>query len=240
MVSYICRTHQTNIVFMSEGTLRQTNDNLWLFGIVLLLMLVVAVVKFSYSAQLSNRSNAVFYNGEFQRYFREQRLQNGRVGYLLSFNFLASLSLFGFAVTKELFNGELPKDEILFLLIFSGVLMYRLIRKFANAALKHLFNSDEGILEHEIQQNLNQQIIGLPLLPIVMLHLFVPEHLISLPWPLLLGCLLIAALVTYSFVRGIRFVLHAGVGMVYIILYLCTLEILPFIVLIRLFVNQTA
>jgi hypothetical protein len=225
---------------MNEGILRQTSDNLWLFGVLLMLMVLIAVVKTLYASQLTDRTNAVFYNGDFQRYFREQRLQSRLVGYLLSLNFLATISLLGMALADAYFATELESRPQLLLLIFSGLCSYRFLRRLLNGVLKQLFNSDEGLLEYETQTNLNQQITGILLLPIMMLHLFLPAAYNPFNWLLIVACLLVALFIFYSIFRGIRFVFMARLRYVYIILYFCTLEILPFVVLLRMFINQTA
>jgi hypothetical protein len=219
--------------------IRTYHDNLWLFGVFALAAVLVAAVRYSFPMLIEERANAVFYKGDFQRYFRESRSRYVWAGVWLKGIYLFGVSL----VICELVLAKIHSWDYnswqSLIMVMSGLVVYRILRVLINSIIAQLSQSDEGLLEHQVQLGLNQQITGLILLPLLLLHSFLPAEYLVYDWTLWLSAALILGFGGYAWIRGIRMALKEGVSLFYIILYLCSLEILPFVVIMRVFINQT-
>jgi len=120
-----------------------------------------------------------------------------------------------------------------FLVIALALLVLYLLKFSLIGFLKWLYQ-DEGLLrEYRFEVFSVCKILGLVFLPLAVLSMTLNQWSLSWVFPLA-GIIFVAAFV-FRVIQGLALSFSYSVSPIYIILYLCTLEILPFILLISVF-----
>lgn len=169
--------------------------------------------------------------------FNRQLLQNSTEE--LRFGSLASILL-----TVVYFNCAALIVSLLFLKGFESV-TYLIVAMISVLSLlklgiikltAFLTQSSDGLYEHQLNHLLYYQIAGVVLTPVLIFTHYLPasySHSISL----ILG-LLVAFFIFIRELQSLFRAIRARVAVLYIILYLCTLELLPLVVIIQAFVSE--
>ena len=127
---------------------------------------------------------------------------------------------------------------VLSLVIFGILVGGALVKWFFMWFISFISENRSGILEHSMNHLIYYQVLGLILTPILIFSHFFPSEIYRY---FVVGCLIITGLVIlYRELQSIGRAIKARIGVLYIILYLCTLEILPLVLLIFAFVNDFA
>lgn len=166
--------------------------------------------------------------------YREEYSLTSRISLLLLLNYLLMFPLFiwqtagFFAVQRDGLAGFGQIIGIILLVYFVKIIVTRI--------LGNVFEVKEASTEYTYNILLFNKTIGLLLFPICLLLAFArqipPEFLI---WT---GIILIGLLLIYRLLRVILIgIANSSVSFFYIILYLCTLEIIPFVVILKVFVG---
>ncbi len=213
--------------------IRHTANNLWLFLVVLLCLIIIALVRNLYPSRIFQVSSGVFYNGQLQQMLREETERIRWSNTLLHLHYAIVLAVLTFTAYTT-FHAAPMSEPLFFLLIFGGISAYLLANYLLSLLLVHLAGSDQGIHEHLFQFALNRSFTGIILLPLAFLAPFVPDALIPNEVFLILAAFIASLSHLYGLLRGFSAAFNKGIHPLYIILYLCSLEIMPFIVLGRL------
>lgn len=166
--------------------------------------------------------------------YREEYALTGRVSIMLSLNFLFMSGLF-FWQTLQYFGIDADGVQG-FGLIMLAVLAAYFVKILSVRMLGSVFELREQASEYSYNILLFNKMAGLFLFPVVLLLAFARQ----IPAEFLiwtgLGFLLI--LLIYRILRALLIGLGSpSVSFLYIIIYLCTLEMLPFVVIIKVFVG---
>lgn len=207
---------------------RQSTD--WIIGLLLVCLLFFAWIQTTYSKRL----NQIF-KAAAQPYFvnqleREGNLFTERISIGLSIIYYTMTSLFIFLSIKEF--GSLPRNIspwLLTLLILGGVFLFEMVKSGLISLSGHIFRTEES--SHEIRLNLLifNHIAGIILFPITIAALFWHSQ-----YFLIFGFALFSLLMLYRLIRLITVGISTSkYNLFYLFLYLCTLEILPLILLLK-------
>ncbi|MGB6034995.1 MAG: DUF4271 domain-containing protein, partial [Cryomorphaceae bacterium] len=121
----------------------------------------------------------------------------------------------------------------LYLSILLGLLSLYLLKFGFMGVLKWLYQ-DKGLLrEYRFEVFTVSKILGLMFLPLALISVSV--NVGKLQWIFPLAALLFVVSFVFRTVQGLAMSFSYKVSRIYIILYLCTLEILPFVLFLRLF-----
>jgi hypothetical protein len=166
--------------------------------------------------------------------YREESALSSRVSLFLILNFLMMASLFIWQLFGVLFTNYPPPSAILWIgLIILGIYLVKII---GIRILGFIFEMKEAAQEYIYNVVLFNKTVGLILFPVTLCLAYARQ----LPpiWLIYGGLTAWAIILIYRFVRlswiGIS---ERGVSFLYIILYLCTLEILPFVVIIKVLIR---
>lgn len=211
----------------SEQTINSGFD--WIFwSLILFNFLAIAYVRSVNPGYLSILIRTGAYNRQLYQNVQEDLRLNSPGSVLLTLGYLNCFAL----LTRTFIPN--PPDKLIWILLAAGSLL--LLVKFCLIRfLGFLTEVREGLTEHWINHLIYFQIISLIVSPLLCLTHFAPQSvqpLISLT----LGCFVAAIILLreiQSFIRAIR----QRVPIVYIILYLCTLELIPLIVLIKVLIR---
>ena len=137
--------------------------------------------------------------------------------------------------SKNWFSFELT-GVLLFLLLVAAVFLTYLVKYSVVKLIQFVFDVDRGLNEHLYNTWLLNVVLGIVLLPIVLVINFSSWQGASyLMW----GALgLVGVFFLYRLIRGIRTGIGQKVSIFYLFIYLCSLEILPLVVLAVVFTDD--
>jgi hypothetical protein len=209
------------------------SDN-WAPVIFLALVVVVAVLRTRYFSRVRTLFNAFITNRFIGQLRREENVFTNRVNILLSVIYVWALSLFAYlsfeSTLRDLLPGYRKWEIFLFLNGFIVVLYFvkiGLIRLFG-----FLFEMQKQAAEYIFGIFLYNQIAGIFLLPLLLGMLYISMFSVNILTLIGLGILIGLYLLRLG-----RVILSAagapGISLYYLFLYLCTLEFLPLLIVIK-------
>ncbi len=210
--------------------LREIISNEW---ITILIVLCISILAFT-KAAFSNRFNDFLWvigNSKYLKiYSRDQKFID-QFDTFLFLNFIISLSLFFFILYNTFFES-IAFDILFFLKLLIGIGAIILIKILLERLIGSLFEIDSLIDSYVFQKTNYKNYIGLVLLPINILLVFAIQPSKTIIY-FVIGLLLIINLVGFvsSFKTHQKLVLN---NLFYFILYLCALEIAPYIILYKI------
>jgi hypothetical protein len=125
---------------------------------------------------------------------------------------------------------------LLFLACVGVVLVSYAVKKLSISLVKFLGDGDFGLTEYSYNVHLINRVIGLFLFPILALLVYLPKNQSFTLW--WIAATLVFGMVLYRIIRGVVNALQVNVPMFYIFFYICTLEILPWIVCTRFIMDS--
>jgi hypothetical protein len=201
----------------------------FILSIIILLLIILAWIKSAFQRYLSRFVNATISYSESYRLYSEQNAMVSNFFRWLDGIFLIIFSFLIYLVCRQfqIFNTfSSIKLYALSFLISSGFLLYKLIViKFSGWLLyqRELFN------EYLFHNLLYYQIAAIFIFPLLMIVAFAGSIISQYLIYSAIGIFILFQLFIYF--RGTTIILKKGVLFFYWILYLCTVEILPFLLL---------
>jgi hypothetical protein len=216
--------------------LREIISNEWFTVLIVLCVGILTFVK----ARFANRFNDFLWvigNSKYLKvYSRDQKFIDQFDGFLF-LNLIISLSLF-FFIWNNTFLEPLTFDLILFLKLILGIGAIILVKVLLERLVGSLFEID-ALIDAYIFQKMNyKNYIGIILLPINILLIYTlqPSKMILY---IVIGLLLLVNMMGFltSFKMHQKLILN---NFFYFILYLCALEIGPYLILYWLILDYKA
>ena len=207
--------------------LREIISNEWFTVLIVLCVCILAFAK----ARFTNRFNDFLWligNSKYLKiYSRDQKFIDQFDG-LLFLNLIISSALFYF-IWYNTFIESIAFDLILFFKLFIGIGSLILIKILIERLIGSLFEIDSLIDSYVFQKTNYKNYIGLVLLPINILLIFAVNPSKTILY-IVAGLILVINLVGFitSFKIHQKLILN---NLFYFILYLCALEIAPYIIL---------
>jgi hypothetical protein len=166
--------------------------------------------------------------------FKDRNILLRRVSNLLQLNFMLVTALFIYLLWPFIPGtaDRIPSHRVLLLAcaIPPAVVFFRWL---VNNGLGFLFSREKVFSEYNFQVQLNYKLLGIILLPLIILSLYF--NLISTKTLLFAGIVIIISMYFHRLYRGYKIIVQHHVSIFYTILYLCTFEILPLILLFKLY-----
>jgi len=166
--------------------------------------------------------------------YREESALTSRVSVFLLLNFLLMGALFIWQTLGVLFHNYPAPSAVLWIAL--GILAVYVVKIAGVRMLGFIFEMRESAREYIYNIILFNKTIGLFLFPVTLCLAYARQ----LPpmWLIVTGLSVWGLILLYRFVRLSWIGLSVrGVSFLYIILYLCTLEILPFVVIIKVLIQ---
>ncbi len=204
----------------------------WMLLVFFITLLNIAYVRIAYKRRLQRLFSSLLRLQILRQVMREELVFSHRASVLLFLNFVLLSSLLGYLAFK-FYGWLLPmglglSTYLIFvmfvaLLYFGKLILVRFLR--------WLF-ADHGLMrEYLFEVFLVNKVIGLVGLPIALALTFLNVAGLH-PIFLALAALIFMSLMFRTF-QGLLIAAAYPVSRIYIILYLCTLELLPFLVIIK-------
>lgn|GEM_PF-770143 len=204
----------------------------WMIGVFLFCLGILAYLRIAYGKRLERMAGGLLRIQILRQIMAEEIVFTQRASTLLFINFVCLFALFLFAVVQFRFPSQPIAFDftayVILALVILGVYLLKLIGGFF---LRWLF-SDKGLIrEFLFEAMLIQCALGVILLPTMAIFLFSVGAERTFLLQLCLGLLAFSWI--FRIIQGIRLSTAHQVSAVYIILYLCTLEILPVLALLK-------
>ncbi len=212
----------------------------WIIGIIFFSVALLAWLSFYYNKYLGKLFNSIIFYKKSANLFEESKVLTGRSAIILMFVFFVNLSLFSLELLEfykfnfMIFNFSINKSILLVSIFVFSVMLY-----FANNVLlsifSYIFEIRTIVSEYKFNQNLYYQLTGIILLIFVIaipyLDLLFTKTMIYIAYFLLILLYLLKN------IRLIKIIFHKQFSLFYLFLYLCTSEIIPFVIIIKIIKN---
>jgi hypothetical protein len=215
-----------------------TFSNDWILFILLIGFLLYAWTHFFSSKRLKQLFNAPFTNRALNQLTRDGDIFKERISIPLIIIFLLSISLFIFNIGHYLINFKsLDLYNLIFFTKILGVIsLLLLIKSFITRFIGNLFKNSVATSAYLLNSLIFNIITGLILLPV--------NVFLAFSNPVFSRVLIILSLIMLLIFNVIRFGRYIIIGVsyskfskFYLFLYLCTLEILPILILIKIYIS---
>ena len=219
------------VVFPGKKILRNNPD--WLIGVLLICFVLFATVRLIFNKYLSQLILSTINYSTFSRLLRERYFNLLHASFRLDIISNLISALFGYQfLTAYKINFGISNSFYVYLICLAGVIGYFTAKRIIYYFIGILTESKQEIQEYLFSITVYNRVLGLFLLPLSGMIAFIP---LSKNKPLLFaGAGLIGIFYLMSLLRGSKIFLKKQFSISYLILYLCTLEFLPLILLYSL------
>lgn len=207
---------------------RQSTD--WIIITFLACLVIIAWIQASYAKRLSQIFKAVAQPHYINQLERDGNLFKERIALGLSFIYYATTSVFVFIFMRDYIGVPAGFSNLVFtLLVFAGIFTYQMLKSFIIFISGIIFNTRESSRQYQLNIMIFNHVIGLVLFPITLIAFYGDASVL-----LTAGIVIIVLLVAYRLIRSILLGLtNKSYNLFYLFLYLCTLEILPLLLLFK-------
>jgi len=219
------------VVFPGKKVTRTNPD--WLIGVLVLMFVLFATVKLIFNKYLSQLVQSTINYSTFTRTFRERYFNLFHASFRLDVIFNMILALFSYQfISLYKINFGLSKSYYVYLACLGIVIGYFTAKRILYYIIGVLTESKHEIQEYLFSITVFNRVLGLFLLPISATIAFIPLSQVELL--LFAGLVIIIIFYLMSLIRGAKIFLKKQFSISYLILYLCTLEFLPLLLIYNL------
>lgn len=207
----------------------------WFVFVFISAVLMIGLVKFMQREKIKLLFQSLFKEKLIAQYVEERNSIVSLtdillwVNYLLSFSVTLYIAFFHFQL-----HSPIPFSKINFLIVlFSGILLFQGIKFLLLLLSGWLFKINICVKKYALQWSFMHEMTGILLLPLNILLVFLEK---GVSYIIYINLIIILLSYIFLLIRGIIISKRHELPLFYIFLYLCTLEILPLIVLFRLLI----
>jgi hypothetical protein len=225
------RSHQLQVRNTLPLTHTQEKPE-WIFGVLLAAFILVAWTLFFFYKRFSIVVSAPFSKRHLSQLTREGNPLRERIAISLSAVYILVMSLTIYQWNELYFGWSNPfiYGFRLFLLIMLALILFWTLKLFAMNFLSIIFRTHQSNSEYLLNIMLFSTLSGLVNLPLLVLAIY----LNSLPI-LFISLIIIILLFTVRFIKGMLIgVALTRFSYLFLFVYLCALEILPLVVILKL------
>lgn len=202
----------------------------WMFLVFVLCLTILAYLRYQSPARLKHTWRSTFSMRYMRQVIREE--SNPPKEYLLlafQFALVAGLAVYcGF----KLLNFTWLTGFALYAATVGVIMILYPLKAIVMSIVQWLANGDFSLSEYRYITFLVNRFVGIILLPLVLLVCYLPFQSALVVLYASFGVLVLSF--SYRIIMGLINALRSNVGAFYIFFYICTLEILPLLVLAKL------
>jgi hypothetical protein len=202
----------------------------WSTIVLMLCFMFFAGIQYNYFKRVQQLFKAFAVARFFSQLARESNLFKERATVLLFSMYVVVLSFF-LTMTSLYYSGN--KDELggllLFLKVLAGVIVFYFLKIILFSFTGRLFKSSKEAADYILSIYVFGQVMGIVLLPFSVVLTYFPSEFV-----LILFFVIFGISYFYRAIRGMIFI-YSGLNApaYYLFLYLCTLEILPLVIIAK-------
>lgn len=215
---------------MFEGIEIQEQKDYLPLIILFICAVALSIVNFGYKRKLNAQIGAFFNPRMVGQVMREESSSTQLPMILLMLNGIMSVSLLVYVASKHFEIASQFGQELYFLLFgaFVGIVLFMMV---VSALVNFYVRADGGLSEYRYNILVFVQILGLIFMPLSLLAAY---SSVGSETAIMIGLGFFTVVYLVRIFRSFVIGLENRVSIVYIILYLCTLEILPLVVIFGL------
>ena len=202
--------------------------------IILSLIIIITLIKYNNHKKF-NSLLKIFWNSSYLKKYKYEKITYYPFDYFLQINFVISLGLFVFIYNVTYNGNRLSFNFLEFLDIIQIIVAFLVLKNLTELVISWFFNI-QWLTNLYLNEKINyNSLIGLIILPInvLILYFFNPSINVLFIFIYIILLLKLAAYIN-------SFILHQKTikkSWFYFILYLCTLEIIPYLLLYNFFLS---
>jgi len=198
----------------------------WFLGIFLMIAVLFIWIRLFYSKFFTTLGNALISFQISAKMFREKNVLLHRVSIVLDFVYMLIISIFLFELSMH-FRIVSPDTNRfnLYLIFLNFIILYTLLRIFILRLTGFLFMVQPLFSEYLHNTFVINKGMGIALFPVIIMAHYLPFRMMTLV--LITGLIIFISAFIFKSIRAYQIIIRKDVLMFYLILYLCTLEILP-------------
>jgi len=207
----------------------KVNSEITFWVLILLNIIIIAIVKTINSGYIRSIFTTVIHNRALVNNIREDLNMNRFSSIILNLTYFNSLAIIIWIAIQNNTDS--------FLLILLGILTSIAIFKLIVIRfIAFISGTNIGLKDHLLSHLVYYQIVGVISTPILIFTRYIPENYSNLLWISLFSIIGLMVLIRdfQSLIRALQY----NISPFYIILYLCTLEILPLVVGFRILIPK--
>lgn len=193
-------------------------------------MAILSYVHHMYPSRFQKLFKATFNERITRQVMREEMVFSHRASWLLLIISAIALSLIGSLVINE-FSEVTWNSGVAFFTVFFGLCLWVMFRQITRSVIALLAEKDLGLREFNFVSALIYKVLGLILLPICLVMAFSSAQVGGIMKYLVLTLLLVA--MAFRLFRGFKIGRYYTGSMYYMIVYLCALELIPTLIVVR-------
>jgi len=217
-----------------SGEINRTGNPGWLLAAIILILILIAWLKLFYNKFFDQTLQSLYNYQLSAKVFRDQNIFSRRVATVLNFNFIMTAGLFCFLVSNyygiSIFTGSSFLRYFEFCVLIAVFLLARYI---ITRLTGMIFNKDHLFKDYIHQILIAYKSLGVYLILIIIGLAYSPAEMKI--YLIYAGSILAAIAYLTRIIKGFQIIFRKDVLLIYLILYLCTLEILPILVVYRYF-----
>ena len=202
--------------------------------IILLLIIIITLIKYNNPKKFKSLLK-IFWNSSYLKKYKYEKITYYLFDYFLQINFVISLGLFAFIYAKIYNGNSLAFNFLEFINIIQIIITFLLLKNLIEIVISWIFNI-QWLTKLYLNEKINyNSLIGLIILPINILILYFFNPSINI---IFIFIYIILLLKLTAYINS--FILHQKTikkNWFYFILYLCTLEIIPYLLLYNFFLS---
>ncbi len=228
-VKDVCLAHATYAQhnLYKKGNINRPFSQPWMLFVLLFGFFCIAFTRSAYRKRFTMLFQTLLNWKLSKHIIRYEKVYTHPVNILLTLNFILCIPLF-FGISRKWHLSLNEGIEVSFFMILLPLLSYLVIKLLSYKFSGWLFNMQEPIEEYIFQANLFNKYLGVAYLILTTLLIYstIPFHILFNT-----GVTILILLLVFQLIRGVIIGLQSGNALFFIILYLCTLEILPWMIL---------
>jgi hypothetical protein len=222
---------KVEVVFPGKKLSRNNPD--WLVGVLVLAFFLFATVRLIFNKYLSQLVQSTINYSTFTRVFREKYFNLFHASFRLDVIFNLIMALFGYQfISNYKINFGIHNSFYVYLICLATVVGYFIVKKVLYGLIGIMTECKREVKEYLFNITVFNRVLGLFLLPVTAIIAFVPIYQPELL--LYIGLVIITVFYLLSLVRGTKIFLRKHFSISYLILYLCTLEFLPLLLVFNI------
>lgn len=210
----------------------------WEIIILLLFIFSIAVAKAYYSKRFAQVLKSIPMGRFAAQVIREEKVYTQRGQFLLQFSFFIVAPLFLIYISHYIFNVGYAEINILdYLIFFGAILISYFIKTIVHLVLSKFFNTVDIFREYIFNVFSINAGLGLLFAITLISQLFISNHNAFI---YNVAIVLTSVMFLFRLVRGGYLIVSKNYPLFYGFLYLCTLEILPLVVIFKILSSYLA
>lgn len=209
----------------------------WLTILLIVSFLLLGWVRMFNKKYLASIFKAVLSYKESNTLYREKNSLMSRASFIINALFISNISVFVMHI-KKFYSIDIGNfdENIIYLIVFVSLIALYILRAISSGFIGFVFLKQKVFSEYFHNVNIYTKSIGLIMFPLVVMLQFVSyKYIESIIY---MGISIVGLIYLLQQLRAFQTFISNNVSILYMILYLCAFEIIPFLIIFKLLLHQ--